>query len=98
MPRWRCPSRIEATCSRPARSRSPAPPPSCPTTPRSDGPISVSEPPTWPVGVLVAVLATAAIRVRLLDLPIDRDEGEYTYFAQLLLPAPRPIRATVQLQ
>jgi len=46
----------------------------------------VSKRPTWALGVLVVVvLATAAVRVRLLDLPIDRDEGEYAYFAQLLL-------------
>ncbi len=46
----------------------------------------MSKSPTWALGVLVVVvLATAAVRVRLLDLPIDRDEGEYAYFAQLLL-------------
>src|SRR3989442_3327149 len=31
------------------------------------------------------VLGAAALRLRLLDVPIDRDEGEYGYFAQLLL-------------
>jgi 4-amino-4-deoxy-L-arabinose transferase-like glycosyltransferase len=38
-------------------------------------------------GILLALvlLATAAIRLRLLDAPLDRDEGEYAYFGQLLL-------------
>ena len=46
----------------------------------------MSKRPTWALGVLVVVvLATAAVRVRLLDVPIDRDEGEDAYFAQLLL-------------
>jgi Dolichyl-phosphate-mannose-protein mannosyltransferase len=45
----------------------------------------------WAVGVLVlVVLAAAAVRTRLLDIPIDRDEGEYAYFAQLLLQGVPP--------
>jgi hypothetical protein len=40
----------------------------------------------WALCLLaVIVLATAAVRVRLLDVPLDRDEGEYAYFGQLLL-------------
>ena len=40
----------------------------------------------WVLGVLALVgLATAGIRLRLLDIPLDRDEGEYAYFGQLLL-------------
>lgn len=37
--------------------------------------------------LLLALLvgAAAAVRARLLALPLDRDEGEYAYFAQLLL-------------
>ena len=31
------------------------------------------------------LLATAAIRIRLLDVPLDRDEGHYAYVAQALL-------------
>ena len=42
--------------------------------------------PAWALCLLaVVVLVTAAIRLRLLDVPLDRDEGEYAYFAQLLL-------------
>jgi 4-amino-4-deoxy-L-arabinose transferase-like glycosyltransferase len=37
-------------------------------------------------GVLVMViLFVAAVRIRLLSVPLERDEGEFAYFAQLLL-------------
>ena len=40
----------------------------------------------WALGLLaLIVVAAAGIRLRLLDIPLDRDEGEYAYFAQLLL-------------
>lgn len=38
----------------------------------------------WILLVLV-LLAVAAVRLRLLEAPLDRDEGEYAYFGQLLL-------------
>src|SRR6185312_11525932 len=38
----------------------------------------------WIVVALV-LIGVALIRIRLLDLPLDRDEGEYAYFGQLLL-------------
>jgi hypothetical protein len=42
--------------------------------------------PRWPwLIVLAAVLFAGAVRVRLLDLPLERDEGEYAYAGQLLL-------------
>lgn len=42
--------------------------------------------PVWPWVVLLAVLVfAAALRVRMLDLPLERDEGEYAYAGQLLL-------------
>ena len=41
---------------------------------------------TWPwLGVLLILLFVAFIRFRLLDLPLERDEGEYAYSGQLLL-------------
>src|SRR5476649_2830192 len=40
----------------------------------------------WNWWFTLAVLAlVAAVRVRLLDLPIERDEGEYAYAGQLML-------------
>ena len=44
------------------------------------------------------VLATAAIRLRLLDVPLDRDEGEYAYFGQLLLEGVPPYAAAYNLK
>ena len=38
----------------------------------------------WALLILI-VLGAAGIRLRVLDAPLDRDEGEYAYFAQLLL-------------
>ncbi len=39
---------------------------------------------SWVI-VLIIVAVTAAIRVRLLDIPLERDEGEYAYAGQLIL-------------
>ena len=39
----------------------------------------------WAVLLAVAVCIVMSIRVRLLDLPLERDEGEYAYAGQLLL-------------
>lgn len=40
----------------------------------------------WVFAVIAAViLFSAAIRVRLLDVPLERDEGEYAYAGQLIL-------------
>ncbi|MCK5010119.1 MAG: glycosyltransferase family 39 protein, partial [Deltaproteobacteria bacterium] len=35
--------------------------------------------------ILITILAIAAIRYRLLGVPLERDEGEYAYMGQLLL-------------
>lgn len=37
------------------------------------------------IAVLAVVLLTVAIRVRLLQIPLERDEGEYAYAGQLML-------------
>ena len=39
----------------------------------------------WKIALLIIVLATAAVRWRLVDVPLERDEGEYAYAAQLIL-------------
>jgi 4-amino-4-deoxy-L-arabinose transferase-like glycosyltransferase len=44
------------------------------------------------------VLGAAAIRARLLDIPLDRDEGEYAYFGQLLLQGVPPYSAAYNLK
>ena len=40
--------------------------------------------------VLAAVGLVALVRVRLLDLPLERDEGDYAYGGQLLLQGLKP--------
>ncbi len=37
------------------------------------------------VAVLLVIVAVASIRVRLLQIPLERDEGEYAYAGQLML-------------
>jgi len=39
----------------------------------------------WWIAVLAIVVATAAVRWRLIDVPLERDEGEYAYAGQLIL-------------
>src|SRR5215510_6647852 len=87
MPPWRFPSRTGVTCSRPARSPSRARPRSSPTALTSAAPTSVNRRPGLGAWIVLAfvLLAAAAVRLRLLEAPLDRDEGEYAYFGQLLL-------------
>ena len=40
--------------------------------------------------VLVAVVLVGLVRIRLLDLPLERDEGDYAYGGQLLLQGLKP--------
>ncbi|HZN51291.1 MAG TPA: glycosyltransferase family 39 protein, partial [Methylomirabilota bacterium] len=44
------------------------------------------------------LMTAAAMRVRLLDIPLDRDEGEYAYFGQLLLEGVPPYAAAYNLK
>jgi len=44
------------------------------------------------------VTVAAAIRLRLLDVPLDRDEGEYAYFGQLLLAGVPPYAQAYNLK
>ena len=40
----------------------------------------------WPwIGVAVVIVFVAAIRIRLLQIPLERDEGEFAYMGQLML-------------
>jgi 4-amino-4-deoxy-L-arabinose transferase-like glycosyltransferase len=52
---------------------------------------------SW-LALAVVVLATAAIRFRLLDVPLDRDEGEFAYFGQLLLEGVPPYAGAYNLK
>jgi hypothetical protein len=48
------------------------------------------------LGMVIAV--AAVIRLRLLDVPLDRDEGEYAYFGQLLLQGVPPYAQAYNLK
>ena len=48
----------------------------------------------WAIVTLLLILAVVtAIRIRLLDVPLERDEGEYAYAGQLLLQGVSPYQA-----
>jgi 4-amino-4-deoxy-L-arabinose transferase-like glycosyltransferase len=45
----------------------------------------------WPwLGVLLVIVFVGFIRIRLLDMPLERDEGEYAYAGQLILQGVPP--------
>jgi 4-amino-4-deoxy-L-arabinose transferase-like glycosyltransferase len=50
------------------------------------------------LAVATVVTLAAAIRLRLLDVPLDRDEGEYAYFGQLLLEGVPPYALAYNLK
>lgn len=51
----------------------------------------------WMV-VLLVVLATAAIRIRLIGTPLERDEGEYAYAGQLMLQGIPPYKLACNMK
>jgi uncharacterized membrane protein YhaH (DUF805 family) len=50
----------------------------------------------WWVGA--ALLFAAAVRLRLLDVPLERDEGDYAYVAQLLLDGVAPYTEAYEMR
>ncbi len=48
--------------------------------------------------VVAAILLTGAIRLRLLDVPLERDEGEYAYSGQLMLEGVPPYSAAYNMK
>lgn len=52
----------------------------------------------WWVALLVIVAAAATVRWRLLDVPLERDEGEYAYAGQLMLEGVPPYREAYNLK
>lgn len=56
-----------------------------------------SRPGTWALLALILAL-TAGLRLRFLDLPLNRDEGEYAYVAQLLLQGLPPYSAAYSMR
>jgi hypothetical protein len=50
------------------------------------------------LALAIVILAASAIRLRLLDVPLDRDEGEFAYFGQLLLEGVPPYAGAYNLK
>src|SRR3954467_4436425 len=51
------------------------------------------------VGALVLIIcAAASIRIRLLDMPLERDEGEYAYAGQLMLQGIPPYKLAYNMK
>ena len=53
---------------------------------------------SWRALVILAVLVAAAVRIRLLDVPLERDEGEYAYAGQLILEGVPPYRLAYNMK
>jgi len=53
----------------------------------------------WPyIVVLLVIVFFSAIRVRLLDVPLERDEGEYAYAGQLILQGTPPYQLAYNMK
>jgi len=54
---------------------------------------------TWPFVILgAAVLLVILVRVRLADIPLERDEGEYAYVGQLMLQGAAPYTSAYSMK
>ena len=53
----------------------------------------------WPwLAVLIVLLCVGFIRYRLLDMPLERDEGEYAYAGQLMLQGIPPYKLAYNMK
>jgi hypothetical protein len=50
------------------------------------------------VALVLVLLCSAAIRLRLLDFPLERDEGEYAYMGQLMLQGIPPYQIAANMK
>lgn len=50
------------------------------------------------IAVLLIILATALLRIHLIDTPLERDEGEYAYAGQLMLQGIPPYRLACNMK
>lgn len=50
------------------------------------------------VGIVISVLIVSIIRYRLLDFPLERDEGEYGYIGKLLLEGVPPFKEAYSMK
>lgn len=52
----------------------------------------------WVVLAVIALVAVLAVRVRLLGIPLERDEGEYAYAGQLMLQGIPPYKLAYNMK
>jgi hypothetical protein len=52
----------------------------------------------WTAGVLLLVLMAVCVRLRLLTMPLERDEGEYAYIGQLMLQGVPPYQLAFNIK
>ena len=51
----------------------------------------------WAI-VLLVILLAAAVRIRLLQIPLERDEGEYAYAGQMILQGIPPYESAFNMK
>ncbi len=59
-------------------------------------PLTISR--LWLVLSLLVILMVVAVRIRLLNVPLERDEGEYAYTGQLMLQGVPPYRLAANMK
>ena len=71
-----------------------------PASNKNPVPQSVIELPRWVILVALAIIVcgTSAIRLRLADMPLERDEGEYAYAGQLMLQGIPPYKLAYNMK
>jgi hypothetical protein len=52
----------------------------------------------WSAGVILLVLLAVAVRLRLLAMPLERDEGEFAYMGQLMLQGIPPYQLAFNIK
>jgi len=62
-----------------------------------DAPVRISERFAW-VLVAIAIVFVGAIRIRLLNIPLERDEGEFAYMGQLMLQGIPPYKLAYNMK
>jgi 4-amino-4-deoxy-L-arabinose transferase-like glycosyltransferase len=50
------------------------------------------------IGLVIVILAVSLIRLRLLQVPLERDEGEYAYFGKLIMDGIAPYKQAYNMK
>src|SRR5580693_4790124 len=52
----------------------------------------------WTAALIIAVLLAVVVRLRMLSIPLERDEGEYAYMGQLMLQGVPPYKLAFNIK